>query len=245
MEINKVYLGDCLELMPRICRESIDMILCDLPYGVTKNKWDSEVDLTKLWIEYERVIKPNGAIVLFGQDKFSARLMLSNDRLHRYNLVWDKGSRGSGFLNAKKMPLRNHEDILVFYKKTPVYNPQFTEGKPLHGMGSRYLTGHLANNNYGVFESCKNPSANRVGDRKKYPKSILSFNRPHPPIFPTQKSLELCEYLIKTFTNEGALVLDNCAGSGTTGLAAKNVLRNYIMIESNTENYQLCLSRVA
>ena len=116
MEINKIYHGDCLELMTQINDNSIDMILCDLPYGVTKNKWDSGIDLSDLWIQYKRITKENAAIILFGQDKFSARLMLSNEKLHRYNLVWDKGNRGSGFLNAKKMPLRNHEDILVNHK---------------------------------------------------------------------------------------------------------------------------------
>lgn len=245
MEKNKIYYGDCLDLMKEIQDKSIDMILCDLPYGVTKNKWDSVIDLPRLWSQYERVIKDNGAIVLFGQDKFSARLMLSNEKLHRYNLIWNKGNRGSGFLNAKKMPLRNHEDILIFYKKTPTYNPQFTTGEPLHGMGTKYKNGHLGNNNYGKFSSHKNPSAERIGDTKKYPKSILNFDRPHPPIHPTQKSTELCEWLIKTFTNKGELVLDNCAGSGTTGEACINTGRNYILMEKEQKSYNLCVERVA
>lgn len=244
LERNKVYLGDCLDLMRFIPEKSIDLILCDLPYGLTKNKWDSQIDLDKLWIEYERGIKQKGAIILFGQDKFSAKLMLSNEKLHRYNLIWDKGNRGSGFLNAKKMPLRNHEDILVFYKSTPTYNPQFTEGEPLHGMGTKFKMGHLKNNNYGKIASDKNPSANRKGDTKKYPKSILRFDKPHPPIHPTQKPQSLCEYLIKTFSNEGDLILDNCAGSGTTGLAASNLKRDYILIEKNQNFYDLCLERI-
>ncbi len=244
MELNKTYLGDCLTLMQDIPDGSIDMILCDLPYGITKNKWDSAIDLKQLWEQYLRVTKENAAIVLFGQDKFSARLMMSNEKYHRYNLVWSKGSRGSGFLNAKKMPLRNHEDILVFYQNLPTYNPQFSVGKPLHGMGQKYKDGKLANNNYGRFDSHKNPSAGRKGDTKKYPKSILEFDRPHPPIFPTQKSLELCEYLIKTYSNEGDTILDNCAGSGTTGMAAKNTNRNYIMMEQEPDVFALCKSRV-
>jgi len=244
MELNKTYLGDCLELMNDIPNNSVDMILCDLPYGITKNKWDSAIDLKSLWKQYLRVAKENAAIVLFGQDKFSARLMMSNESIHRYNLVWSKGSRGSGFLNAKKMPLRNHEDILVFYRSLPTYNPQFSVGKPLHGMGHKYAEGKLANNNYGKFDSHKNPSAKRKGDTKKFPKSILEFDRPHPPIFPTQTSQELCEYLIKTFTNPSELILDNCAGSGTTGLAAKNTGRNYNLIEKELEVFNLCKGRL-
>lgn len=235
---NTLILGDCLEAMSYISDNSIDMILCDLPYGVTKNKWDSIIDMEELWNSYERIIKKNGAIVLFGQDKFSAKLMMSNEKMHKYNLVWDKGNRGSGFLNAKRMPLRNHEDILVFYKSQPTYNPQFTEGQPLHGMGTKYKNSENTNNNYGHFDKAK--SIERKGETKKYPKSILRFDRPHPPIHPTQKPVKLCEYLIKTFTNEGDLVLDNCAGSGTTGIAAKNTNRNWILIEKDSKYYQMC-----
>ena len=244
MELNKTYFGDCLELMKSIPDGSIDMVLCDLPYGVTKNNWDSIIDLEELWNQYLRITKETSPIILFGQDKFSARLLLSNEKIHRYNLIWDKGNRGSGFLNAKKMPLRNHEDILVFYRKLPTYNPQFGEGEPLHGMGKKYKEGKLGNSNYGKFDSHKNPSAERKGDTKKYPKSILRFDRPHPPIHPTQKSLELCEYLIKTYSNRGDIILDNCAGSGTTGLAAKNTNRNYIMIENNLEYFEICQKRL-
>jgi site-specific DNA-methyltransferase (adenine-specific) len=244
MEINKTYLGDCLEVMKSIPDKYIDMILCDLPYGVTKNKWDSVINLELLWEQYNRITKENSPIILFGQDKFTAKLMLSNEKIHRYNLIWDKGNRGSGFLNAKRMPLRNHEDIIVFYKKLPIYNPQFTEGEPLHGMGTKYKDGNLGNNNYGKFDSHKNPSANRKGDTKKYPKSILSFDRPHPPIHPTQKSQELCEYLIKTYSNEDNIILDNCAGCGTTGLAAKNTKRNFILIENNPMYYDMCVDRL-
>ena len=244
MKLNKTYLGDCLEIMKSIPDGYVDMVLCDLPYGVTKNKWDSVINLELLWEQYNRITKENSAIILFGQDKFSSKLMMSNEKIHRYNLIWDKGDRGSGFLNAKRMPLRNHEDILVFYKKLPTYNPQFSEGKPLHGMGSKYKDGNLGNNNYGKFDSHKNPSAERKGDTKKYPKSILRFDRPHPPIHPTQKSQELCEYLIKTYSNEGDIVLDNCGGCGTTGLAAKNTKRNYILIENNPGYYEMSINRL-
>lgn len=169
------------------------MILTDLPYSVTKNTWDSEIPLELLWEQYFRVTKENAAIVLFGQDKFSAKLMLSQEKYHRYNLIWKKGNRSSGFLNVKRMPLRNHEDILVFYRKLPVYNPQFTEGIPLHSMGKKFLDPSTQkNNNYGKF--IKGAKENlRVGSTQKYPISILDFPRPHPPIHPTQKPVELLE----------------------------------------------------
>jgi DNA modification methylase len=148
MEINKTYFGDCLDVMKLIDDASIDLILCDLPYGVTKNKWDSVIDLKMLWAEYERVIKTNGAIVLFGQDKFSAKLMLSNEKLHRYNLIWEK-TTPTGHLNAKKMPLRSHEDILVFYKKLPTYNPQKTTGHKRKVSTAQHKRGSKKTTNYG------------------------------------------------------------------------------------------------
>ena len=253
----KLYNGDCLEVMKEIPSKSVDMILCDLPYQVTKNKWDiiipmndyviiddevlekdkfylqqfmkglskKEIDKTwkenkqeGLWSHYNRIIKDNGAILLFGQDIFSAQLINSNLKMYKYKWFWKK-DRPSGFLNAKKMPLKDVEEILVFYKKCPIYNPQFWEGIPLHGMGTKYKEGNLGNNNYGKFASHTNPSANREGDTKKYPRQVLEFKRPHPPIFPTQKPVDLCEYLIKTYTNEGDLVLDFTMGSGSTGVA--------------------------
>lgn len=234
--INTVILGDCLEVMTSISDKSVDMILADLPYGMTKNKWDSVIDLDRLWEHYKRVIKDNGAIVLFAQDKFSAKLMLSNEKMHRYNLIWKKGERTSGFLNSKRQPLRNHEDILLFYKKQPTYNPQMVLGKKAHSRGTK---GKLVNNNYGKYDFKAGETEN--GDLK-YPKSILNFDRPHPPIHPTQKPVELCEWLIKTYTNEGELVLDNTMGVGTTCIAAKNTNRNYLGIDSNEEYYKMALN---
>ena len=278
----KLYNGDCLEIMKEIPSKSIDMILCDLPYQVTKNKWDIIIPmndyviiddevlekdkfylqqfmkgLTKkeidkiwkenkqegLWSHYNRVVKDNGAILLFGQDIFSAQLINSNLKMYKYKWFWKK-DRPSGFLNAKKMPLKDVEEILVFYKKCPIYNPQFWEGIPLHGMGTKYKEGNLGNNNYGKFASHTNPSANREGDTKKYPRQVLEFKRPHPPIFPTQKPVDLCEYLIKTYTNEGDLVLDNCMGSGSTGVACKNLNRKFIGIELNSETFNLAKDRI-
>ena len=278
----KLYNGDCLEVMKEIPSKSIDMILCDLPYQVTKNKWDIIIPmndyviindevlekdkfylqqfmkgLTKkeidkawkenkqegLWSHYNRVVKDNGAILLFGQDIFSAQLINSNLKMYKYKWFWKK-DRPSGFLNAKKMPLKDVEEILVFYKKCPIYNPQFWEGIPLHGMGTKYKEGNLGNNNYGKFASHTNPSANREGDTKKCPRQVLEFKRPHPPIFPTQKPVDLCEYLIKTYTNEGDLVLDNCMGSGSTGVACKKLNRKFIGIELNSETFNLAKDRI-
>ena len=278
----KLYNGDCLEVMKEIPSKSVDMILCDLPYQVTKNKWDIIIPmndyviindevlekdkfylqqfmkgLTKkeidkiwkenkqegLWSHYNRVVKDNGAILLFGQDIFSAQLINSNLKMYKYKWFWKK-DRPSGFLNAKKMPLKDVEEILVFYKKCPIYNPQFWEGIPLHGMGTKYKEGNLDNNNYGKFASHTNPSANREGDTKKYPRQVLEFKRPHPPIFPTQKPVDLCEYLIKTYTNEGDLVLDNCMGSGSTGIACKKLNRKFIGIELDNKTFNLAKDRI-
>ena len=243
MKLNTIYNEDCLVGMKRIPDKSVDMILCDLPYGVTKNKWDSVIPLDELWKHYKRIIKENGAIVLFGQGLFTARLMFSNEKWYRYNLIWEK-DRPSGFLNAKRMPLRSHEDIVVFYKKLPTYNPQFWEGEPLHGMGSKFREGQLENNNYGKFDSHKNPSAKHEGDTKKYPRSVLSFKKEHPPIHPTQKSVELVEWLVKTYSNEGDTVLDNCMGSGTTAIACLNTDREYIGFELDEAYHKLSLERI-
>jgi site-specific DNA-methyltransferase (adenine-specific) len=237
--LNTCHLADCMDIMPNIPSGSIDLILCDLPFGVTKNKWDSVIPFDKLWGQYNRLIKENGAIVLFGQDKFSAKLMLSNEEMHRYNLIWKKGERTSGFLNSKRMPLRNHEDILVFYKKQPTYNPQMVVGKKSNSRGTK---GKLLNNNYGKYDFIGGESSN---GELKYPKSILTFDRPHPPIHPTQKSTELCEWIIKTYTNEGEVVLDNCAGVFTTALAAINTNRNYIAIEKEENYYNIGVKRIS
>lgn len=278
----RLYQGDCLEIMKNITDKSIDMILCDLPYQVTQNKWDTIIPmndfininnknieknefylqqfmkgLTKneinkiwkknkqegLWTYYNRIIKDNGAIVLFAQDIFSAQLINSNPKMYKYKFFWKK-DRPSGFLNAKKMPLKNIEEILIFYKKCPTYNPQFWEGIPLHGMGTKYKEGNLGNNNYGKFASHTNPSADREGDTKKYPRQLLEFKRPHPPIFPTQKPVDLCEYLIKTYTNESEVILDNCMGSGSTGVACLNTNRRFVGIELDEKYFNIAKNRI-
>jgi site-specific DNA-methyltransferase (adenine-specific) len=233
LEVNQIYNGDCLELMKDIKSKSIPLILCDLPYGVTnksKNKWDFVIPPELLWKQYERIITDNGAILLFGQDKFTAKMMLSNEKLHRYNLIWNK-VLPSGFLNANKMPLREHEDIMVFYKKPPIYNPQKVKGNPCHSKGKvvgKSNDENLNNSNYSNFTVVETE-----GDMK-CPTSILRFTKPHPSvaIHPTEKPVELCRYLIRTYSNAGDLVLDNCCGSGSIPLAAKLENRNYIGIDN-------------
>jgi len=237
--ISELHHGDCLALMPSIPDGSVDMVLCDLPYGVTQNRWDSVIPLEPLWEQWGRVTKPNAAIVLFGQGMFTAKLMLSNQKQWRYNLIWKKGGRVSGFLNAKKMPMRNHEDICVFYDELPVFNPQMREGIPLHSRGRGWH--RFVNNNYGDFQEGADL---RAGTTEKYPLSILDFERPHPPVHPTQKPVPLLEYLIRSYTNEDAVVLDNTMGSGSTGVAAVNTGRRFIGIESDAKYFELARGRI-
>ncbi|MEG1502472.1 MAG: site-specific DNA-methyltransferase [Synergistaceae bacterium] len=234
--------GDCLIEMQSIPDKSIDMILCDLPYGVTYNTKDIIIPFDKLWERYNRIIKDDGAIALFTQGLFYVDLVNSQRKLFRYDLIWDK-KLTSGFLNSKRMPLRRHEQIAIFYKKSPTYNPQFSEGSPLHGKGSAYMEKEMKNNNYGYFSATDD---SRNGSTVKYPTSILSFQKPHPSgsIHPTQKPVGLCEYLIKTYTNEGDLVLDNCMGSGSTGVACKNTNRNFIGIELDEKYFEIAKQRI-
>lgn len=234
---NSVLLGDCLELMKNIPDKRIDMIFCDLPYGTTQNKWDSVIDFQKLWGEYERIIKDNGAIVLTSQGVFTAKLILSNEKLFKYKLVWEK-SKSTNFLNAKKQPLRKHEDICVFYKNQPIYNPQMTEGIPYDkGVRKDQYTG-----SYGEFKPIRVKSS---GER--YPTDIVYFKTAESEgkvYHPTQKPVALIEYLIKTYTNEGDIVLDNCAGSGTTGVACINLNRKYILMEKEEKYYDMINKRI-
>lgn len=214
--------------MKSIPDKSIDLVVCDLPYGQTRNKWDSAIPMDLLWGEYNRICKDAAPIILFGQGMFTAKLMMSNPKMWRYNLIWKKGGRVSGFLNAKRQPLRNHEDICIFYDKQPVYHPQMRQGKPLHGRG--HGPHRFVNRNYGKFVELEDT---RAGTTEKYPISILEFDRPHPPIHPTQKPVDLVAYLIRTYSNEGDLVLDNCMGVGTTALAAIREGRHFIGFETD------------
>jgi site-specific DNA-methyltransferase (adenine-specific) len=239
IELNKIYNMDCLEGMKDIDDKSIDMILCDLPYGRTKNKWDSIIPFEKLWGQYNRIIKNNGCIALFADGLFMADLMISNRKMWKYNLVWNKVLT-SGFLNANRMPLRQHEEICVFYKAQPTYNPQKVKGKPNHSKGKPK---DCKNNNYGSYEFVDNKELH--GDMK-HPTSIITFSKPHPSVMrhPTQKPVALFEYLIKTYTNEGETVLDNCMGSGTTAIACINTNRNYIGFELDPDYCKIAEERI-
>jgi site-specific DNA-methyltransferase (adenine-specific) len=234
--------GDCLELMRRIPNKSVDLILCDLPYGETQNPNDKPLPFEPLWEQYTRIIKDNGAIILFGQGLFYIDLVNSNRELFRYDLVWNK-QLTTGFLNANRMPLRQHEQIAVFYKHLPVYHPQFTEGKPLHGRGVAYKSKACKNENYGKFEQ---QDDTRKGSTQKHPTSILQFAKPHPSVAQhrTEKSISLLEWLIKSYTEEGAKVLDNCMGSGTTGVACVNTNRNFIGIEIDVKYFNVAKNRI-
>ena len=217
--------GDCIEQMKGIESGSVDMVLTDPPYQKTQNKWDSIIPFDKMWEQLERITKPNGAIVLFGQNTFSFKLGLSNENNFRYSMTWEK-SKGGGFLNANRMPLQAHEDILVFYKRLPIYNPQFEDGKPY----TKKAVTNGDGNNYGKFERKGHININKG---KRYPRSVIKFSNPNNnSIHPTQKPVELMEYLIKTYTNEGDTVLDFTMGSGATVKAAKNLNRKSIGIEN-------------
>ena len=224
--------GDCLELMKDIPDKSIDMILCDLPYGTTKNKWDSVIPLEELWTQYNRIIKDDGAIAFFSQMPFTASLVNSNIKMFRYEWIWEKDN-GTGFLNANKMPLKIHENIEIFYKKTPVYNPQMRTGfKPYKTFTGRKTT------NYGDFDRVETKS-----NGERYPIDIIKFKK-DSGLHPTQKPVALLEYLIKTYTNEGATVLDNCMGSGSTGVACVNTNRNFVGIELDEEYFNIAKERI-
>jgi site-specific DNA-methyltransferase (adenine-specific) len=237
----KYFRGDCLYIMDKLIEKGIvvDAIICDLPYGVTKANHDIIIPFDEMWKRVHKIVKPNGAVIFFGQDKFTAKLMLSNEKEHRYNIIWKKGERGSGFLNSNRMPLRNHEDIMIFYKKLPTYNPQFTIGKPSHSRGKKYIEeGATRNYNYGEFNPVDNTK--KQGE-KKFPISVLNFERPHPPKHATEKPIDLIEWLVKTYSNENETILDFTMGSGTTGIACINTNRNFIGIEIKEKWYRLAL----
>jgi len=236
------YTDDCFNIFPAIPDNSVDLVVSDLPFGVTKNPHDKMLPLHLLWEQYNRIVKPNGAIVLFGQGMFSAMLMLSNPKAYRYSLIWKKGDRVTGHLNSKKMPLRNHEDIHIFYRKLPVYNPQMTEGKPLHSIGKACGRADMTNNNYGDWVRPEIDS--RKGTTKKYPKSVLNFERPHPPIHPTEKPVALMEWIVKTYSKEGDTVLDNCSGVGGSGVASVLNNRFYIGIEKQERYASIAIARI-
>lgn len=228
-----IYEGDCLNVMRFIPDHSVDMVLCDLPYGTTQNKWDSVIDLKELWKEYRRITKPNAAIVLTSQGIFTAKLMLSNEHWFKYKIVWEK-SKPTNFLNAKKQPLRKHEDICVFYGRPPTYNPQMTEGEPYNkGIRKNQLSG-----SYGDF------SPHHVQSKgERYPADIVYFKTAESEAerevwHPTQKPVDLGRYLVRTFSNPGDIILDNAFGSGSFLLSAHLEGRKFIGIEKNSDSYQ-------
>lgn len=227
---NRVLEGDCQNVMASIPSRSIDMVLCDLPYGTTQNKWDSVIPLDQLWAHYERIIKDDGVIVLTGQGLFTASLMLSNPKLFKYKITWVK-SKPTNFLNAKKQPLRKHEDVCIFYKKQPKYYPQMTYGEPYNkGFRKDQLTG-----SYGDFKTVEVKS-----DGQRYPTDVIYFKTAESEgevYHPTQKPVELGRYLIRTFTKEDDIVLDNTCGSGSFLVAAVLEGRRFIGIEKNQEVY--------
>lgn len=227
MQPNTLHEGDCLELMKEIKTHSIDMILCDLPYETTQNTWDSIIPFEPLWEQYKRIIKPNGVIALTSQGLFTAKLILSQPKLFKYKWIWEK-SKATNFLNAKKQPLRKHEDICIFYKKQPTYNPQMKQGEPYNrGIRKNQQTG-----SYGNF----NPSHIKSDTGERYPTDIIYIKTAESEgkvYHPTQKPIELGRYLIRTYTNPGELILDNAFGSGSFLVAAVKEGRNYIGIEKN------------
>ena len=235
--MNEIRHGDCLELMKELPDKSVDMILCDLPYGTTQCKWDSVIPFDRLWEQYLRVIKDNGAIVLHGAEPFSSALRLSNIKNYKYDWVWDK-VKGTGFLNAKKQPMRNHELISVFYKKQCVYNPQKTKG---HKKKVSFRGKHLQTDVYGDMNNDY-----KYESTERYPRSIqiIPTETQNSSFHPTQKPILLEEYFIKTYTNEGGLVLDNCAGSGTINIACHNTNRQCIGMEKDENYFKIATKRL-
>jgi DNA modification methylase len=232
-----LMLGDCLERMGDIADGSVDMILCDLPYGTTACKWDSVIPFEPLWAHYRRVTKPNAAIVLTASQPFTTALVASNLREFRYCLVWDKVNRYTGFLNANKMPMKRHEDVAVFYRSLPTYNKQWRAGAPYVAKRS------------GSYEGYGSPKAvDGTNDGKHNPCSIIAIpadSKTEMGQHPTQKPVALLEYLIKTYTDECETVLDNTMGSGSTGVAAAKTARRFIGIEREPKYYEIAQRRIS
>ena len=227
--------GDCLELMKDIPNKSVDMILCDLPYGITQCKWDTVIPFEPLWEQYERVIKDNGAIVLFSRQPFTSQLINSNLKMYRYELIWQK-EQATNFLCIKKQFGQVTENIEVFYKYQPTYNPQMVKtNKPVKSNGG---------NSSRIYNNLTFIGSDEVR-YEKYPLNILTFKRDKTGLHPTQKPVALLEYLIKTYTNEGETVLDNCMGSGSTGVACVNTNRNFIGIELDDKYFKIAKQRIS
>ncbi len=236
---SNIFLGDCISVMGEFPDNSIDMVFCDLPYGTTQNSWDSIIPFDELWSAYNRIVKENGAIVLTSQQPFTSQLIVSNPTQFRYEWIWEK-NKATGHLNAKKMPMKAHENILIFYRKLPTYNPQKTTGhKPFGAVKpKKNIPAPKVKRNYNHLTET---FGNKGTTTDRYPRSVQKFpviNNDNPLKFhPTQKPVGMIEYFIKTYSNEGDTVLDNCMGSGSACIACLNTNRNYIGIESNAEYY--------
>ena len=235
--------GDCLEVMKSITDGSVDAIICDPPYGTTACKWDSVIPFDLMWEQLNRIIKPNGAIVLFGSEPFSSALRMSNIKNYRYDWVWEK-TQPTGFLNAKKMPLKQFEIISIFYTKLPTYNPQLTDKKPENIRKLSKNVKAKESENYGKYK--RSDDFRSIPINKTYPRDILNFKNSNikKKIHPTQKPVPLMEYLIKTYTNEGETVLDFTMGSGSTMVACQNTKRNGIGIEMDEAYFKIATDRV-
>lgn len=235
--------GDCLDLMAQIPDGSVDMILCDLPYGTTACKWDTVIPFAPLWAHYKRVIKPNGAIVLFGSQPFTSALGASNLEWLKYGLYWQK-SRATGHLNAKRMPMKDIEDCLVFYKEQPTYNPQglLPLNKKQKNSASHIARGITSDPTSVVTGGIT--QAEYLQEFTNYPRQVLSFASEGSTVHPTQKPVALLEYLVRTYTSEGETVMDNCMGSGTTGVACMNTGRKFIGMEQDAECFQIARARI-
>lgn len=237
LELNRIYNMDCLEGMKLIPDNSIDFVVCDVPFGETKNSWDKIIPMKPMWKELSRIVKYNSAICLFAKGKFLGHLMCSNIKKYRYKIVCKK-TNPTGFLNANKMPLKAHEDALVFYNSLPRYNPQKTTGHPRKVSTAQHKRNCVKTSNYGEHRLTSYDSTER------FPVDVLEFSWPTVTLHPTQKPVELIEYLIKTYTNEGDTVLDFCMGSGTTAVACVNTNRNFIGFELLKEYCDIAATRI-
>lgn len=237
--IDKTFFGDCLEIMPQLPDGCFDMICADLPYEITSCSWDSLIPFDKLWPQYLRLIKPNGAIVLTSSQPFTSALIMSNPTMFRYEYIWVK-TKASGFQNAKRLPMKKHESVLVFYSKQPTYNQQ-----NLRKLDKPIKSGRERKTNEHKLGVAGKPDYHT--EFTGYQDSLLCFPNPSGKghLHPTQKPVPLMEYLINIYTNRGGVVLDNCAGSGTTGVACKNTGRHYVMIEKERVHYDNILKRLA
>jgi len=240
LELNRIYEGDCLEVMKKIDDKTIDMILADLPYGITACKWDSIIPLEFLWKQYKRIIKDNGVIVLTASQPFTSKLVMSNLEMFKYEWIWDKVNMYTGAIQSRYRPLRRHESILIFYHNRGIYNKQYRNGQS-------YIRQRKKEKGFGESVNRTNQRIPTINNGKHNPCSILPIRARLPEeqgLHPTQKPVALFEYLIRTYTYRGNLILDNVAGSGTTAVACINTGRNYILIEKEKKYVELARQRI-